>query len=87
MSGERQFSTSCNVQYPSFIVHQNYIVFQWSFDAQLMTSTVYVCSKSVDYTFMQKATKIIRDTCVDVSAPLMVTSMSIHCKCTDNVAS
>ena len=29
------------IQYPSFIVHQNYIVFQWSFDVQLMTSTAF----------------------------------------------
>ena len=38
-----------HVQYSSFIVHQKYIVFQWSFDAQLMTSTVYAWDPHVPH--------------------------------------
>ena len=33
--------------YPSFIVHQKYTMFQWSFDARLMTSTVLVDLQSL----------------------------------------
>ena len=38
-------------------MHQNYIVFQWSFDAQLMTSTVVIhvesmCNKAFIYSHL-----------------------------------